>query len=94
MIVDFPGHPLGESFKIRIFGKPRVFPRSFLASIRARLEGRLAAFSLEAVGEDPKGAMDALEQFLRLPKNRWQARQTIDRNGPTYNGEILLDNGF
>ena len=43
-------------------------------SIKQPTEGRLAAFSLEAVGEDPKGAMDALEQFLRLPKNRWQAR--------------------
>jgi hypothetical protein len=38
--------------------------------IQPPTEGRLAAFSLEAVGEDPKGAMDALEQFLRLPKNR------------------------
>jgi hypothetical protein len=42
--------------------------------IQPPTEGRLAAFSLEAVGEDPKGAMDALEQFLRLPKNRWQVR--------------------
>ena len=37
-------------------------------------EGRLAAFSLEAVREDPNGAMDALEEFLGLAKHRWQAR--------------------
>lgn len=53
--------------------------RNLWNNVLKKSPGRLAAFSLEAVKEDPEGAMDALEEFLRLPRRR-QGTEMPKRN--------------